>query len=229
MPSTILLRTISGTADQRIVLSNSHFARPHGVSTWNKLRLAVRWSMRDSGGNLGGTPVFAAGFCSGNASIFGDASVTHFVGVRTNGTSWSRIAGPPIVYDQLAAGAIQSGKMVGTTFTVAQNWLSVVGYATAEAPTGSRCCWFIDITKGSPNFTFGGYGRINTNAGDIDYSTYITQAEIDAATLANHAACNVGTTAVDEGTNGTLDHINLSWNRTTPEIEISDLAVVRLA
>ena len=226
MDSVILQRTISSVVDQRIVLSNSHFARPHGFTTWSKLRIAVRWSMRDGGATLTGTPEFAVGLCSGSTSILGDATCTHFVGVRTTGSSWTRSAGPPVNYQVFPTG---SGKMVGTTWTTATNWLSVAGYAMATATTGDRFCWFLDITKGSPNYTINGYARNVGSSGDIDVATYLAQAEIDSASLTNHAIGNSGTVAVDEATNGTLDHAQLRWNRTTPEIEISDWSVVRLS
>lgn len=226
MPSTILIRTISSVVDNRIVLSNSHFARPHGITTWNKLRIAFRWSMRDSGANLTGTPEFAVGLCSGSANIFGDLTCTHFVGMRTTRVTWDRTAGPPANY---AVYITQAGKLVGTTFTLGGNWLSVAGQAMADAAGGNRFCWFIDITKGSPNYTLGGYARVTGNAGDISETTMKAQAEIDAATLPEHGLNNANTVAVNEATDGILSHVCFSWNRSTPEIEISDHGVWKLS
>jgi len=226
MPSTILRRTISAVVDQRIILSLSNWCRPHGFTTWTKLRFALRWCMRDSGATLTGTPNFYAGFCSGETNIIGDGSVTHFVGVKTTGTTWPRIAGPPTVYQLFPT---QSGKVIATTFTSWASWLSVAGYTITDVAGGNRGCWFIDVTKGSPNFTVNGYARINGTAGDISEATFLSESEIDAATLTNHALGNSGSGAVSEGTNGALDHVCMSWDRTTPEIEISSHRVVRLA
>jgi len=183
--------------------------------------------MRDSGANLTGTPLFAVGICSGSTNIFGDATADHFVGVRTQVATWTRAAGPPVNY---AINPVQAGKMVGTTWTAfsATNWISGSGIVMADATAGNRFCWFIDITKPT-SYTIAGYHRNVTTAGDISFATFLAQAEVDAASLTNHTTSNSGTVAVDEGTNGTLDHVNVSWNRTTPEIEISDLAVVRLS
>lgn len=226
MPSTTLIRSIAGVPDERIVLSNSHFARPHGITSWNKLRIAFRWSMRDSGATLTGTPAFAAGLCSGTANIFGDLTCTHFVGMRTIGATWPRSAGPPVLYQLYPT---QSCKLIGTTFTVGTNWLSVAGQAVADAAGGNRFCWFIDITKGSPNYTLQGYARITGNAADISEATMKAQAEIDAATLAEHGLGNSAAVAVDEGADGLLNHVCFSWDRSSPEIEISDHGVFKLA
>lgn len=227
MPSTILSRTISSVVDKRIILTRSTWARPHGFATWTTLRIALRWCMRDSGATLTGTPVFSVGLCSGDVSIFGDLTTTHWVGVKTTGTTWPRGAGPPPWYQLYPT---TSGKTVGTTFTSAtSSWLFNTGQILADPTGGGRSCWFVDITKGSPNFTIAGYARTNGNAGDISEATFLSESEILVPTLTNHAAVNSGTVAVSEGTNGTLDHINFTWNRTTPEIEISSHRVVRLA
>lgn len=226
MPSTIFERTISAVVDRRIVLSNSNWARPHGETGWTKLRIGLRWSMRDSGATLTGTPVFAVGLCSGSTSIFGDLTVAHWVGVKTTGATWPRITGPPTAYQLYPA---QSGKTIGATFTVATNWLSISGFTLSDVAGGNRGCWFVDITKGSPNYTIAGYARINGTAGDISLATFQAQIAIDAATLTNHTTVNSASVAVDEATNGTLDHICFSWNRATPEIEISEHGVYVLA
>ena len=232
MPSTTLTRTISSVVDQRIILSKSSWVRPHGLTGWTKLRIGIRWCMRDSGAEInnpaqaGFQPLFSVGLCSGSANIFGDASVQHWVGVKTTGTSWPRIAGPPTGYQLFPT---QSGKTVGTTFTLATNWLSATGYILSDVAGGNRGCWLVDITKGSPNYTIGGYARANGNAGDISLATFQTEAAIDVPTLAEHSVVNVASVAVDEGTNGTLDHVCFHWNRETPEIEISDHGVWPLA
>lgn len=182
--------------------------------------------MRDSGATLTGTPVFSVGLCSGDTNIFGDLTTTHWVGVKTTGATWPRLTGPPTGYQVFPA---QSGKTIGTTFTSAANWLSVSGYILSDVAGGNRSCWFVDITKGSPDYTIRGYARINGTASDISLATMQAQIAIDAATMTDHALANIGTVAVDEATNGTLDHVCFSWNRATPEIEISDHGVFILA
>jgi hypothetical protein len=226
MPSTTLIRTIGGVQDERVVMSNSHWARPHGVAVWSKLRIAFWISMRDGGATLTSSPIFAVGLSSGSANILGDLATTHFVGMKTTGTTMPYIPGPPPLYQLYP---MESGKMIGATWTAAAVWLSTSGYIMADAPAGNRCCLLIDITKGSPNFTLNGYARINGTAGDIDEATFKAQSELNVATLTNHALGNSGTVAVDEATDGVLDHINVSWDRTTPEIEISAHGPFKLA
>src|SRR5439155_18962959 len=78
--SSIKLRTYSSVDDKRIALSNSHFARPHGVASWSKIRIAFRCSMTDSGAALTGSPDFSIGLCAGTTNIYKDATTDHFAG-----------------------------------------------------------------------------------------------------------------------------------------------------
>src|SRR5438874_10104744 len=89
--SSIKSRTYSSIVDQRIALSNSHFARPHGItSAWTKLRIALRLSMTDSGAAITGSPDFSIGLCAGTTNIYKDSTTDHFVGIQTQASSWTR-------------------------------------------------------------------------------------------------------------------------------------------
>lgn len=227
MTPTTLIRTISAVQDERIVLSGLPFCRPHGIAAWQKLRIAMRWSMTDTGATIAGSPIFAVGLCSGDTNIFGDATTDHFVGVKTTGATWPRTTpGPPSCYQVYPT---QSGKLVGVTWTLATNWLSSAGQAMSDAPNGNRFCWFIDITKGDPTYTIGGYANVTGNAGDISEATFLTQSNNVVAVMPEHALGNSGTVAVDEDADGVLDHVCVHWNKATPEIEISNLKVRWLA
>jgi len=227
MASTILLRNIGGVDDKRIVLSNSNFARPFSVASgWTQLRIAMRLIMRNTGANLTSTPRFFAGLCSGSTNLPLDATTTHFVGIRFTSATWTYQVGPPVRYASLTANV---AKKVNTTWTEGNQIFITTNHMMADATTTNRQFLFVDITKGSPNFTVTTFHRNNVTAGDLTVAEFLLAAPLAPPTVVNHTAGTGQTTAVNEGTDGTLDHVCVGWDRSTPEIEICDLAVVKLA
>jgi len=227
MPSTILLRTISSVDDKRIVLSNSNFARKFSVSTWTKLRIALRLSITDSGANITSNPRLAIGLCSGSTNIFLDATTTNWAGCLMDGATWTRNAGPPINYAMPASGWVPA-KRVGSTTTKGTTHHAGNDYLH-DATAAFRSLWCVDITKGSPNYTFNLYMRNSAAVSDVTLSNFLANVELASpAVNAQHFQSTQQTLAFDEVA-GTLDHVNIAWDRTDPKIEISDLAIVRLS
>ena len=227
MAITILDRTISAVSDKRIVVSNGTWVRPIPFgTTWTQLRFGIRVSMRDSGANLTGTPRFVMGVCSGSSNIYGDATTTNFAGVRTNQATWTRAA---TNYENTTNFWVPT-KRVGSTITdgtvlnTSQRWANGAASAVAD-----RQVLFVDVNKGSPNYTFDIFrlpsgGTLN----DISRTTFLEQMEVAAPVITGYATVTPVAFAVDESA-GTFDHISFFWDRTTPEFEISDIAVARLA
>lgn len=239
MASTILSRTFSSVVDKRIVLSNSNFARQWDSSigtSWSRIRIGCRISIRDSGANLTGTPEFILGICSGTSNIYQDATTTHWTGLRTIDPTWTRTAGPPAWYNMATATSNPvAAKKVGTTKTNSATtaWL---GIHAADATTENRSALFVDITKGSPNFSFNFIAKDTGGAGDDSLASFYAFLQNPSQTVTdwtNHKSSITGggafSLAIDEATNGFFDSVNIGWNRTTPEIEISDLVVVRFS
>lgn len=228
--SVIKSRTFSSVQDNRIQLSNSHFARAHGVSSWSKLRIALRFSMNDSGANLTSTPVFAVGLCSGTSNIYGDASVTHFVGLLPISATWTRLTSALCYATNASGGDVTPTKKIGSTETHG----TAIGSQTVQIPAdvtiAMRWMWFVDILKGTPNYTLSYFAVTSrSTATDVSVADFLTQANLGSPSFAGHGNSGTQTIAVDEATNGTLDCVNISWDRVTPEIELSDLAVVKLS
>lgn len=228
MASTILLRTFSGVDDKRIVLTNSNFARPFSIpSGWTKLRVALRISITDTGGDITSNPRLAMGLCSGSSNIFLDATTTHFVGALQDEATWSRQAGPPVRYVEPAGGWVPA-KRVGSTTTKGATF-----YGSAlimfDATTANRSAKFVDIEKGSPNYTLNIFGREQNAASDVSPEQFLAQAELATPTITNHSLRTAQTIAVNEGTDGVLDHVCVAWDRSAPNIEISDIALIKLA
>ena len=89
---------------------------------------------------------------------------------------------------------------------------------------------FLDITKGSPNFTFTLFGQNdNLTIADVTVATYLAQLPLSSPSIPNHGMSSGITQAIAEGTYGYFDAVNIGWDRTSPAIELSDLAVVKFA
>jgi hypothetical protein len=227
MAVTILSRTISSVGDKRIVVSNGTFVRPIPFGTsWTQLRFGIRFHIRDSGATLTGTPRFVMGVCSGSSNIYGDSSTTNFAGIRTNSGTWTRSA----TNYEVTVNMFAPTKKVATTITdgtvLNTSWRLPNG---AAVPSADRGVFFVDVNKGSPNYTFDIF-KLSSGAAlvDISRTTFLEQMEVAAPSITNYATGTTAGLALDESA-GSFDHLSLFWDRTTPEFEICDIAVSRLA
>jgi hypothetical protein len=95
MATKTLHRIINGQNDVAAVLSNSSLCRLMSIgSNWQRIRVALRLRVTDSGANVQASPVFVVGVCAGTSHPFnnGAASTQHFFGCYENGTTWTRCA-----------------------------------------------------------------------------------------------------------------------------------------
>ena len=236
MATTVKLRTISAVDDKRIQLSNSCCARKWTTdlgTSWTKIRVGARVSITDSGATLTSTPRFAFGIQSGISNLFLDAGgPTHWAGVVSYEASWGRYV-TPVKYDLSGESGpcMKVSKKIATSLTEGSTVASA-RICIADATVASRIVMFLDITKGSPNFTFNLFtwqNNIGNGAmGDVTLATYLAQIVLASPSITNHAA-ESATLAVDEASNGYFDSVGFSWNRTDALIELSDVTVVRLS
>jgi hypothetical protein len=227
MASVIKLRTIGGVDDKRIQLVNSNFARPFTVSTtWSKLRVGVRWIMGNTGANLTGTPKLFFGLCSGSTNLPLDPSTTHFLGIYNVAATWTYQAGPPVRYAH-GSSSFSVGKRVGTTNTSFGTPGQI--YTSALETQAYRQAMFVDITKGSPNFTVGCLYPSAVPSIDVSQDDFLTQMVLPTPVLTGHTFTAGSAGACDEGVDGTLNHVYCGWDRVSPVFEICDLAVAKLA
>src|SRR5437016_5032790 len=188
--SSIKSRTYSSVVDQRIALSNSHFARPHGISTaWTKLRIALRLSMTDSGSAITGSPDFSIGLCSDTTNIYKDATTDHFAGIQTVASSWTRSG--TTYYTASGGGApyLKPMKRVGSTTTLGSALGSTDTFTVnndAAGATPKRHLYFVDITQGSPNFTFEFFGEYAGSTGDLSAADFLLYAPQSSPSISNH-------------------------------------------
>ena len=235
MNTTMLNRTIGGVDDTRAVLLNSEAKRTLSAgSTWTKCRLGIRCCI--NAGSSITSPILAMGLCTAITDGYGRDS-TYVVGVRFHGASLDYTAGPPAYLAAHSAsdwtpftkivGAITDGSTVTSSAAM-----------VASAPTTNRSCLFVEITKGTPNWTFQ-FGAPTTAAAvqtDISIGDFNVEMQYpDWATYALSSwlsGYNIGspvTLAVSEATYGYLITPIVYWNQSSTTLEISDLIWSRLA
>lgn len=230
MPSTIILRSPDSIDDKRIRLSNSQFGRPFSVGSWTKLRVCFRFGFTDYGTNLPGTVLSYMGLCSGTTNMLGDNTCQHFVGHGIVGAYTRSGTLPNLIY---TTGAPFFYKKVGTTFTPTLSQSNGAGYgAMADTDGKQRFALFIEYLRVSPTaIQLTSFYRLNTNGGgDISYNDWLAAAETEVGlTYSLHSWGTARQLTVDEGTDGVLDTVTAHWSRTSPQMEISDIAVVKFA
>lgn len=225
MANTILLQTISGNPDHSISMSNGQFARTLSIgTTWTTIRVGVRWHMDNTGADLTGTPRLAVGMCAGTTNIFGDATCDHFVGGLSNAASFTNNAGDFYFGTPLFVPA----KKVVSTLTTGTAFGN--GVITTPASIANRVPMFIDLTKGSPNFSLRQFILTSgTDLGDVSLSDFLGLMESPAPARTGYTYHAAQTIAVDEATDGYLDSINIAWDRAAAKVQVCDIAVARLA
>lgn len=236
--SVIINRTIAAASQNAVSMANSTWARPVTMpAAWNHIRVGMRMHMTNTGITLVSNPIFAMGFCSGTTNQYGTPTTTHFIGAAFDRATYGWQT-PAISY---ATPTGVARKRVGTTntdsagsLTSAANGVFMAGAATNTADRG---IYFIDVLKGSPNYTFHypfHTDNSSTNTcGDVSSINFLTYMGYLNPVPTEPGYFTGGTTdqtvAVNEGVDGTLNAVNLYWNRADATCEVCDIAVAVLA
>lgn len=234
MSTTIKTRTFSSVQDNRVVLSNSQFARPFNIPTWTTLRIALRLNMNNTASDLANA-FFYVGLSSGSANKIMDATTTNWIGVKSNQASlpWTYYGGSPVEY---YGPSFRSTKRVNTTTTDNATAITTgIKFALpADASLAKRVLMFVDISKDTPGagtYTINIPLYFSSDAAsvvDASVADFITQSEASTPAFANHIAGTSRTLAADESA-GAFNHINIGWDQTTPTIEICDHKIFQIA
>lgn len=215
---TILLRD-----DRRIVLSNGQFGRPVTLpASWASVRFGIRVEMT-YGGALSNN-IFRFGIGSGTTNMIGDATCTNFIGAMTSNIAW--IDGGDYYNTGGGAGSGWFGfTKVGSTET--PYWTYTIGpnypYLWHTASTSPyRSLWLVSITKGSPNYTVDMMAR-SASSSDVS-STQFLNAMLSGSLTGHTWGTHSAVLACSEVA-GTFNSVQMMWNRTDCQIEISDIAV----
>lgn len=202
---------------KQIELANALIVRPVTFPPgWSRARVGIRAAF--SGANHV-TPTFGIGICSGTSAVLGDPSVTHFIGMLSTG-NWTYTGG-----GRYASGSVGWGKQVGTTFTPAG---SATGYDASDVGTLDYFeCYFVDIIKGSPNYTIETYLNDNTPAANpVNQATFLSKMAVNGG-LNGHLTSYYfmsGAVACNEAVNGVFNAINVYWSNQTTKLVIEDIA-----
>lgn len=224
MSTTIIQRTISAATQEAISFSNSAIARSIPIpSGWNSIRLGMR--LHFTQGTFV-TPVrFAFGLCHGTTNLINSNSTDHFAGIWSDSgfTSNGVIAGS--VYFNVN---LKPMTRVGTVITTGANITADSRYGnTANLSTADRGILFLDVTKGSPNYTMNAWFNVNGTAPDYPESAFAVMMNEAAAPGGNSLYPDPSngtgqTIAVDEGANGVLNALSVWWNQSSVTLEVCD-------
>jgi hypothetical protein len=227
MASSIAVQTLQGFDDVQFRLSNSGKAR-----LWDPAIIPDSWTTLRVGlcAVIPGTATLpssnlAIGICSGITQPYGKETVQHFVGAKY-GPSWTFSAGTPDNYQSVTVKPVKkngSGETLGTTLTA-----SVI--AAAELV---RVAFFVDITRGSPNYTIETARWSNPGSNDVTPDSFLTGMAVAMASIngwdSDYTAVAGQTVAVDVGTDGQFDAVNVFWDTASPTLSDCIIAVARLA
>jgi hypothetical protein len=216
-------RRISGIADQRASLGNDQIIRQIQTSSWNKIRVGMRMCVTVQSA-ITGTPKLYIGVCNNSNAAgnngAGSRIVNHFVGALSTTASWSFSAGSPGFYTV----SFTSVRRITATDTTSGSGSILM---TAD-PTTARCFVAVDIDKTNPaavKIDMVGPTNSVTGTPDISLATFITQLKSDAVILDGYIKNSLTTTlTINEGTNGVLNSVNISWMKTLERLEFSDVS-----
>ena len=211
--------SVGGINEQDAIMSNSTVARPITLpSTWNHVRVGARLWMSDFGSGPVGTPLLQIGLCNGTTNLVGDANCQYFVGISTNTSAWSYSPGSNGVYFNIA---LASMTKTGSASTFGSNLTADARFSM----TGSNAAFlFVDITKGSPNYTISSF--YYSAVGSVATATnFQNQLFLSSPTQGGHTISGNTTIAVNETLSGSLNTATIYWNRSDFNLYIKDWGV----
>lgn len=196
--------------------------------SWTTIRVALFLNVEDSGADITGTPSWFVGLCSGTTNIPGDATPTNAIGIRQNSATIARntSAGNQRYY---FFNVVASKIVAGTTTDGGSFTANAQMRLTTNTNGGDGTPWFIDITKGSPNFSLTAFvpNQI-TNTPVMTYAQYRTQSISTTPAWTNVAYSGPQALAFSEG-GGTLDSAFVWWSPSVPAMRILEWRVIRIA
>jgi len=243
---SVVRRTIAGQVDHRAAIRDIGLVQKFVPGTWTKLRLALRWSIQDSGADITNTPFFALGLCSGKTQPYYGvpADTRHFIGLQSRWTTWPRsVVGGAIAYDwgETAVDAptlrwtrIQNGGQTNTDVTFGT--LGNGGYFTGPESGAYRCGIALEFTRSGGDITLSASFARNTAIGlDVDeeeYLLYLDQGAIPTGHKLFNPAHDA-TFTVNEAVYGPLNCLNFYYGTTLaaypPLLELSELALCKVS
>jgi hypothetical protein len=210
---------IDSSGDKRIELTNGSFAREIAVGSWTTLRLCMRCNFIASA-TIPNSPLLYAGFCSGSANQILDATTTNFVGSRLGGGSVDfAFVNDTVDYIHTSSQS-NSVKRIGSTITTGGGH----GSLAYSCEAGTSNLLFVQLAANTVQLLAGTtVSHVQSNRSRSDFLAQAILATPNMGTWGSAQALTYDQSA------GTLDHINIGWNRFEATFQITDLAVVKMA
>ncbi len=220
--------------DKGLSLANEEYVRKMSIgSNWNMLRIGVQCSwVTDCTVSLSGA-AFVIGVCSGVTNTYSQGTTTNFVGANLCGqTATGNITAnfnPP--WYLTVSGACFLRRVASSTTVTGGTTFGTIFNGTALT---KRSIYYLDITKGSPNYTMKLWGTQDgvsfgstegTTAGFLGAISVATPAPAGSSALISIASSAV---ACDE-TAGGFDSVSIFWNKTTYAVDICYLQLFRFS
>jgi hypothetical protein len=255
MAKSAKIKLLTKGAETRLhgAISGSQIIREIGNS-WSEIRIGISTNLV---GDISIAPPYGTrlfiGVCSGNTNCIGDDTVAHALGWATVDPALSPIRWATNRWARANAGGASTGTYYLYTSGIFSYGAKFVGSnLTPTAVSGTmggmyvfgdigdstfanyiRTCLWVNIQKGSPNFTFTEYGYPGTSTGPSGLVTrdqFLVQMTAAAPSLTGHTRIPTARTiAVDEGVDGNLDHVNIMWSCEKPNLYIDCLVVAQIA
>ena len=213
------------------------------LNSWEKARVAARITFDNLGEyiehDITGTPRFWLGMLSNPAAGMTNgpltASTSHFVGLRTGAPTWIWTDTSPR-YALPSPSGLQVGKRVGSTDSFVD--AGVTAHVSAQ-PETRREILVVEITKGSPNYSFQTMAINATGDNTLedlgDAYLVVGLEQLTLADCATYFDTNLGTThdlsavltqAVDTSVDGVLNSLCIGWSHPDVNCHISDVGAV---
>jgi hypothetical protein len=230
MSTTIIERTIASATQEAISFSDSAIARLIPIpSGWTKIRIGLR--LHFTQGTFVTPTFFAVGLCHGTTKLVNGIDCDHFAGVISDSgfTSNGNTAGS--VYFNVNMRPFtrtSSGLSVGTNIAADTRYGN-----TANLNSADRSPLFVDITKGSPDYTMNIWDSKLGTAHDFTEANFqvMLNDKINPQYDGN-AILDTGTDrtiAVDEAADGAFNALSVWWNQSGVTMEVCDLGFAVLA
>lgn len=228
-------RVFNLVGDKYLSFGNEEWVRTLAIgSDWTRLRLGMLAALTPDGtNNLNGCRL-VWGLCSGKTNPFGDVNTTNFLGMNFG----SSVSSDTLTYvDNGGEPYLWSGRSIlrrvnGVTSITGGNGLEFHRIATNTGTTQRRGIHFVEITKGSPNFTVRYWGSSAAEvAKDYTPAHLMDGLEQDGSIMVNGEDLGAGiavTMAFDEVA-GALDSVDLFWNKSAFPIELYAMGVHRFS
>ncbi|MBI5388202.1 MAG: hypothetical protein HZA90_26355 [Verrucomicrobia bacterium] len=243
--ATISSRLFNLTPDKFLVLGNEEWVRKLGIgSDWTKLRLGLLVALTPDGtSNLIGC-TFVLGLCSAGepfSNTVGFARHTpgnpaNFLGAdfSLDGSS----APAPLTYNAGAGNPYLSGVFWGVRHRAAgTDYCGTVNSTNQSLATNNgtlprRSPLYLDITKGSPDFTLKAFTPTAAQAVmDFTPAHFLDGLEQPGTPVLNGQTLTAGSTTTRpfSEAGGALDTVNVFWNKSAFPLEVFAVAAYRVA